>query len=57
MKIQKELRKQRLQKMQSFAEWRSCRREFLLRYFGDDYEGPCGNCDRCEQMRIMPRAA
>jgi ATP-dependent DNA helicase RecQ len=57
MKIQKELRKQRLGKMQSYAEWRSCRREFLLRYFGDGYEGPCGNCDRCEQLRIMPRAA
>ncbi len=56
-KFQKELRKQRLQKMQSYAEWRSCRREFLLRYFGDDYAGPCGNCDRCEQMRIMPKAA
>jgi ATP-dependent DNA helicase RecQ len=56
-KIQKELRKQRLQKMQSYSEWRSCRREYLLRYFGDDYAGPCGNCDRCEQLRIIPRAA
>ncbi len=56
-KFQKELRKQRLQKMQSYAEWRSCRREYLLRYFGDDYAGPCGNCDRCEQLRIMPKAA
>jgi ATP-dependent DNA helicase RecQ len=56
-KFQKEFRKQRLQKMQSYAEWRSCRREYLLRYFGDDYAGPCGNCDRCEQLRILPRAA
>ena len=56
-KLQKELRKQRLAKMQSYAEWRSCRREYLLRYFGDDYAGPCGNCDRCEQLRIMPKAA
>lgn len=46
--FQKELRKQRLQMMQRYAETRSCRREFLLRYFGDSFSGPCGNCDRCE---------
>jgi ATP-dependent DNA helicase RecQ len=56
-KFQKEFRKQRLQKMQSYSELRSCRREFLLRYFGDNYAGPCGNCDRCEQLRIIPKAA
>lgn len=56
-KFQKDMRKRRLQQMQSFAEWRSCRREYLLRYFGDDYSGPCGNCDRCEEARVVPRAA
>ncbi|HWG19465.1 MAG TPA: ATP-dependent DNA helicase RecQ [Terracidiphilus sp.] len=56
-KFQKELRKRRLQQMQSYAEWRSCRREYLLRYFGDDYKGPCGNCDRCEEAGVLPRAA
>ena len=54
---QKEIRKQRLQKMQQYAEWRSCRREFLLRYFGDDFQGPCGNCDRCEANGVLRRAA
>lgn len=54
---QKEIRKQRLQKMQQYAEWRSCRREYLLRYFGDDFAGPCGNCDRCEASGVLPRAA
>ena len=44
----KELRTRRLQRMQLYAETRSCRREFLLRYFGDDFSGHCGNCDRCE---------
>lgn len=56
-KFQKDLRKRRLQQMQSYAEWRSCRREFLLRYFGDGYQGPCGNCDRCEEARVVRKAA
>jgi len=46
----KEQRRRRLQQMQQYAEGRRCRREFLLRYFGDDFSGPCGNCDRCEAM-------
>lgn len=54
---QKEVRKQRLQKMQQYAEWRSCRRAYLLGYFGDDFDGPCGNCDRCEASGVLRRAA
>ncbi|WP_109487413.1 RecQ family ATP-dependent DNA helicase [Occallatibacter savannae] len=46
----KELRSRRLQQMQLYAEGRSCRRAFLLRYFGDDPGSSCGNCDRCEAM-------
>lgn len=56
-RFQKELRKRRLQQMQTYAESRSCRRECLLRYFGDDYKGPCGNCDRCEEGGVMRSAA
>lgn len=44
----KELRSHRLEQMREYAETRGCRREYLLRYFGEDYSGPCGNCDRCE---------
>ncbi len=44
----KEQRIRRLEQMREYAETRGCRREFLMRYFGDDYSGPCGNCDRCE---------
>jgi ATP-dependent DNA helicase RecQ len=51
---QKELRKRRLGSMQAYAECRTCRREYLLRYFGDDYSGPCGNCDRCELAGVRP---
>lgn len=52
----KELRKRRLQQMQQYAESRSCRRAFLLRYFGDDLKGPCGNCDRCEESGSLAAA-
>jgi ATP-dependent DNA helicase RecQ len=32
--------------MQRYADQAGCRRSFLLTYFGQDYPGPCGNCDR-----------
>jgi len=44
----KQLRNRRLEQMREYAEIRGCRREYLLRSFGEDYAGPCGNCDRCE---------
>ena len=46
-----ELRDRRLKQMQRFAETRGCRREFLLRYFGDAYSIPCGNCDQTAALR------
>lgn len=49
----KESRSHRLEQMQEYAEARGCRREFLLRYFGDDYSGPCGDCDRCEETAAL----
>jgi ATP-dependent DNA helicase RecQ len=51
----KELRNRRLEQMRDYAETRGCRREYLLRYFGDDYAGPCGNCDRCEAVGALRR--
>lgn len=36
----------KLDALLGFAEASSCRRQVLLRYFGDDRE-PCGNCDTC----------
>jgi ATP-dependent DNA helicase RecQ len=47
-KQQQDVRKRRLDQMRAYAECRTCRRAFLLRYFGDNFTGPCGNCDRCE---------
>ena len=31
--------------MRRYAEHTGCRRSFLLTYLGQDYAGPCGNCD------------
>jgi ATP-dependent DNA helicase RecQ len=53
-KQQQDLRKRRLEQMQGYAEGRGCRREYLLRYFGDEFTGPCGNCDRCEAAGVKP---
>ena len=44
----KEIRKDRLRQMQEYADTSRCRREHLLRYFGDEFEPPCNNCDNCE---------
>ena len=38
--------RQRLDAMLGLCEVTSCRRQVLLRYFGDDHP-PCGNCDNC----------
>jgi len=40
-----EVERTRLTMMRRYAEHDGCRRSFLLSYFGQDYPGPCGNCD------------
>jgi ATP-dependent DNA helicase RecQ len=40
-----EVERSRLRMMRNYAEHTGCRRSFLLTYFGQDYPGPCGNCD------------
>lgn len=44
---QKERLNSRLEMMRGYAEVKGCRRKYLLNYFGEAFEGPCGNCDRC----------
>ena len=39
----------RVEMMRSYAETGGCRRAFILGYFGEGYEPPCGNCDVCEE--------
>jgi ATP-dependent DNA helicase RecQ len=46
-----ETRREKLRQMQGYADATTCRREILLRYFGDDYRGPCNSCDNCEAAR------
>jgi ATP-dependent DNA helicase RecQ len=44
----KRIDESRLAMMREYAETRGCRRQFVLRYFGDETAGPCGNCDTCD---------
>ncbi|WNZ27832.1 RecQ family ATP-dependent DNA helicase [Leptolyngbya sp. NK1-12] len=38
----------RLEMMRSYADVKGCRREYLLNYFGEQYNSPCNNCDNCK---------
>ncbi|MCA1993205.1 MAG: ATP-dependent DNA helicase [Coleofasciculus sp. S288] len=37
----------RLEMMRGYAEVRDCRRKYLLNYFGENLDEPCGFCDNC----------
>ncbi|MGF1513067.1 MAG: RecQ family ATP-dependent DNA helicase [Elainellaceae cyanobacterium] len=39
----------RLHMMRGYAETGSCRREYILSYFGEAFDAPCGNCDNCDR--------
>jgi ATP-dependent DNA helicase RecQ len=47
----------RLEMMRRYAEHTGCRRSFLLSYFGQDFPGPCGNCDNDEAGLSAPTAS
>lgn len=38
----------RLDMMRSYTDHTGCRRDFILGYFGEEYESSCGNCDNCD---------
>jgi ATP-dependent DNA helicase RecQ len=42
----------RVDMMRAYAESGDCRRAFLLSYFGEPFEPPCGFCDNCEAGRV-----
>ncbi len=45
---QKELKLEKLNRMQQYAEAHTCRRKILLSYFSEDLPEKCGNCDVCK---------
>jgi ATP-dependent DNA helicase RecQ len=51
-----EFEKSRLEMMRSYAEHSGCRRDFVLSYFGEEHEPPCGNCDNCAAGLVTSEA-
>ncbi|MDP9019944.1 MAG: RecQ family ATP-dependent DNA helicase, partial [Actinomycetota bacterium] len=45
----RQVEQSRLEMMRAYAEARSCRRRFVLTYFGEPSPRRCGNCDVCER--------
>jgi ATP-dependent DNA helicase RecQ len=43
-----EFDRSRVQMMGAYADARTCRREFVLTYFGERFQPPCGRCDNCD---------
>lgn len=43
----KRIERHKLDAMLALCEVTSCRRQVLLRYFGEECAEPCGNCDTC----------
>ena len=46
----RQVEQSRLEMMRAYAETRSCRRRFVLTYFGEPAPRRCGNCDVCERQ-------
>ena len=51
---EQEIQSSRLEMMRRYAEHTGCRRSFLLTYFGQNYPGPCGNCDNDRRRPPTP---
>jgi ATP-dependent DNA helicase RecQ len=43
----KQVERRKLDSLLGYCETTECRRRALLRYFGEEPPGPCGNCDTC----------
>ncbi|MBV7699713.1 ATP-dependent DNA helicase RecQ [Streptomyces sp. TRM70350] len=55
--VRRRLERSRLEMALAYAETTGCRRRFLLGYFGEPYEPPCGNCDICSPTSCSPASA
>jgi ATP-dependent DNA helicase RecQ len=51
-----EYERSRLEMMRSYAEHTGCRRDFVLSYFGEEHDPPCGNCDNCDAGLVESEA-
>ncbi len=49
----KRIEKRKLAALLGFCETTLCRRQVLLKYFGEEYSGNCNNCDNC----LMPMSS
>jgi ATP-dependent DNA helicase RecQ len=47
---QTEIMLKKLETMASFGEIKTCRRQYLLNYFAEDFDAHCGNCDNCNTV-------
>jgi ATP-dependent DNA helicase RecQ len=52
----KEYERTRVEMVRGYAETSGCRREYVLSYFGEAFEPPCGNCDNCDAGNVVPDA-
>ncbi|MCR9253863.1 MAG: DNA helicase RecQ [bacterium] len=48
---QVEIQTKKLERMAEFGALTTCRRRYLLNYFGEDAEDNCGSCDNCQNKR------
>ena len=48
--VRQQVERTRLDMVRAFAEARSCRRRFVLTYFGEEAPERCGNCDSCDRL-------
>jgi ATP-dependent DNA helicase RecQ len=55
--IYRQYRQGRVELMKDFAETHDCRRRYLLNYFGETVDGPCGHCDNCDAGLAERQAA
>jgi len=45
--------RQQLRQVLQFADSTECRRAVQLRYFGENFSGPCGACDNCREPKTV----
>ncbi len=45
--IEQKIARQQLRQVIDYADGHDCRRQIILRYFGEKHQGNCGKCDNC----------